>query len=136
MSMSRLCKTFRTLVFGVAQLIPLTLVLLTLIIQPTLASQESEFEMQIYDSFAITDKGTVVYGRVKTGVVTVGNTVCIPLTTGETVPRVVKIIERTRKLLERVEAGQVAGLFVDDLEPKLVAKGQPAHRNCELPTGG
>ena len=110
------------------------LVLLSLAIQPAFANEDDDFTMQIGDAFAITGKGTVLTGQIATGVVSVGNTICIPMTSGDTLPRELKGIERFRDLLEKAEAGQIVGLLVEDVDRKLVAKGEFVDADCELPS--
>lgn len=110
------------------------LILLSLAIQTAFADEDDDFTMQIGDAFAITGKGTVLTGQIATGVVSVGDTICIPLTSGETLPRELKGIERFRDLLEKAEAGQIVGLLVEDVDRKLVAKGEFVDSDCELPS--
>ena len=59
----------------------------------------SAFSMQIMDVFTITDRGTVMTGQVKSGSISAGETVCIPLTNGEIAPSTIESIEMHRKQL-------------------------------------
>lgn len=104
----------------------------TLAVQPVLADEGGSYSVQIYDAFKITGRGTVVAGRVKSGSVTVGDTLCIPLTSGDTQARTVEGIERFRKLMEQADEGQHAGFLVGELEAQLVAKGEVMTGDCEV----
>jgi len=101
--------------------------------QPALDGEKEPYSMQIYDAFAITGRGTVIFGRIKIGAVTVGDTTCVPLTNGEIIPRTVNAIEKSREILEKAEAGQTVGLLVAELKSSLVAKGEILDGNCEAP---
>lgn len=89
------------------------------------------FSMQITDAFAITGRGTVMTGRVATGSLESGDTVCIPMKSGEILPRRVDGIERFRKMLERAEAGQMVGVAVSgEVDSKQVKKGADLTTGC------
>lgn len=90
-----------------------------------------EFSMSIMDVFTITGRGTVLTGQVKSGTIVVGDTVCIPLSNGETAARTVDGIEMFRKLLDRAEKGQMVGVLIQ-VDKKLVEKGALMHGDCEL----
>lgn len=90
-----------------------------------------EFGMSIMDVFTITGRGTVLTGQVKSGTIVVGDTVCIPLSNGETAARTVDGIEMFRKILDRAEKGQMVGLLIQ-VDKKLVEKGALMHGDCEL----
>jgi GTPase len=101
--------------------------------QPALAGGNAPYSMQIYDVFSITGQGTVVYGIIKSGAVMVGNTACVPLTSGEVMPRTVTAIERSREIMERAETGQTVGLLMAKFKPALVAKDVILNGDCEPP---
>lgn len=96
----------------------------------SLASADDGFTMQVMDAFAITGRGTVLTGKVKSGSIVVGDPVCIPLNNGETVARFVDGIEMFRKVLERAEEGQMVGLLLQ-VDKDMVEKGEVLHSNCE-----
>ena len=98
---------------------------------PVPNTEEGEFSMGIMDVFSITGRGVVMTGQVASGSIVVGNHVCIPLTNGETAPRIIEGIEMFRKLLDRAEKGQRVGLLVQ-IDKDLVEKGALLHRNCDF----
>jgi len=104
--------------------------------QPALDGDKEPYSMQVYDAFAITGRGTVILGRINSGVVTVGDTACVPLTNGEVMPRTVTAIERSRQIIDQAEEGQTVGLLVAELKSSLVAKGEILDGNCETPASG
>jgi translation elongation factor EF-Tu-like GTPase len=87
--------------------------------------------MNIMDVFTITDRGTVLTGQVKSGSISTGDTVCIPLKDGDVAARTVNGIERFRKILDHAEKGQMVGLLVE-VDKKQVKKGELLHDDCEL----
>jgi GTPase len=101
--------------------------------QPALDGDKEPYLMQIYDAFGITGRGTVIFGLIKSGAVKVGDTACVPMTNGETIPRTVTAIERSRKILDKAEEGQTVGLLVPELKSSLVAKGEILDGNCKAP---
>jgi elongation factor Tu len=99
------------------------------------SSQETysgSFSMKIMDAFSITGRGTVVTGRVSTGSLVSGDTVCVPLISGETVARKVDGIELFQKVLERAEAGKMAGILVQDVDSKAVKRQGDLTTKCKL----
>ena len=93
------------------------------------------FTMPIMDAFAISGRGTVMTGRVETGAIESGDTVCVPTTSGETLSRKVEGIEQFRKIMDRAEAGQMVGVLVTSVNPKEVEKGAELHSDCEPAEG-
>ncbi len=89
------------------------------------------FTMQIMDAFAISGRGTVMTGRVETGAIESGDTVCVPTTSGETLSRKVEGIEQFRKIMDRAEAGQMVGILVTAVNSKEVEKGAELNSDCE-----
>ncbi|MCG6872849.1 MAG: elongation factor Tu [Gammaproteobacteria bacterium] len=77
------------------------------------------FVMPVSDVFAITGRGTVVTGRVQSGSIAVGDTVCI----SGGAPLAVDGIESFRKQLDRIRAGAHGGLLFRQLTKKDVKKG-------------
>ncbi len=85
---------------------------------------EEAFAMRVMDVFAITGRGIVVTGIVKSGAISVGETVCI----GDGEPVRIEGIEMFRKVLERVAAGDNAGLLFANLSRADVSKGDEIRR--------
>ncbi len=91
---------------------------------PTPAREvDKPFLMPIEDIFSITGRGTVVTGRIETGVVNVGDTIEI-VGIRDTQSKVVTGVEMFRKLLDRGEAGDNVGLLLRGVEKKDVERGQ------------
>ena len=85
------------------------------------------FLMPVEDVFTITGRGTVATGRIERGVINVNNPVEIigmmkedekPLTS------VVTGVEMFRKLLDRGEAGDNAGLLLRGIDKTMIKRGQ------------
>ena len=106
---------------------------------------DKPFLMPVEDVFSITGRGTVATGRIERGVINTGNPVEIlgmmapgakPLTS------VVTGVEMFRKILERGEAGDNAGLLLRGIEKEAIKRGmvicQPGsvkphmHFKCEV----
>lgn len=86
---------------------------------------DKPFLMPIEDVFSITGRGTVVTGRVERGVIKVGDTIDIIGMQEEKQTTTVTGIEMFRKLLDRAEAGDNAGVLLrgtkkDDVERGMV----------------
>jgi elongation factor Tu len=84
---------------------------------------DKPFLMAVEDVFSIKGRGTVVTGRVERGVCNPGDTVEI-VGLKETVTTVVTSMEMFNKTLERVEAGDNAGLLLRGIEREGVERGQ------------
>ena len=84
---------------------------------------DQDFLMPIEDVFSISGRGTVVTGRVETGVVNVGDEVEIVgiKDTGKTT---VTGVEMFRKLLDRGEAGDNIGALVRGIAREEIERGQ------------
>ncbi|MGA9573721.1 MAG: EF-Tu/IF-2/RF-3 family GTPase [Lysobacterales bacterium] len=95
-------------------------------------SDNTSFSMKVMDVFSITGRGVVMTGRVATGILSVGDTICVPLVSGETSARPVEGIELFRKMLERAEAGQNVGILINGIDKESILKGGQLHGNCEL----
>ncbi len=83
---------------------------------------DKPFLMPIEDVFSITGRGTVVTGRIESGVVKVGENVQI-LGLGKEIKTVCTGVEMFRKILDEGQAGDNAGLLVRGVEKKDVARG-------------
>ncbi len=84
---------------------------------------EKPFLMPVEDVFSITGRGTVVTGRIERGVINVNNEVDIVGLREEKMKSVVTGIEMFRKLLDRGEAGDNAGLLLRGIEKNDVQRG-------------
>jgi len=86
---------------------------------------EGPFEMPVADVFNITGQGVVITGKVRSGAISVGDSVCI---SGGS-PVTVTGIEIFRKLLDTLAAGDTGGLLLKDIAKGDVAKGDVV-RSC------
>ncbi|MFA5435119.1 MAG: elongation factor Tu [Candidatus Neomarinimicrobiota bacterium] len=86
-------------------------------------SIDKPFLMPIEDVFSITGRGTVGTGRIERGVVKVGDEVDIVGIDPEGKKTVVTGIEMFRKLLDRGEAGDNAGLLLRGIEKDWLRRG-------------
>jgi elongation factor Tu len=106
---------------------------------------DQPFLMPVEDVFSITGRGTVATGRIERGVVKTGETVEIVgmMAEGEKpLSSVVTGVEMFRKILERGEAGDNAGLLLRGVDKDQIRRGQvicapgsvKPHRNfkCEV----
>ena len=84
---------------------------------------EKPFLMPIEDVFSISGRGTVVTGRVETGIVKVGDTIEI-VGIKETTTTTCTGVEMFRKLLDEGRAGDNVGLLVRGLKREEVVRGQ------------
>ncbi|MXO90648.1 elongation factor Tu [Pontixanthobacter aquaemixtae] len=84
---------------------------------------DQDFLMPIEDVFSISGRGTVVTGRIETGVVNVGDEVEI-VGIRETGKTTVTGVEMFRKLLDRGEAGDNVGALVRGIGREDVERGQ------------
>ncbi len=85
---------------------------------------EKPFLMPVEDVFSITGRGTVVTGRIETGIVKVGEEVEIIGLGEKPVKTTVTGVEMFRKLLDQGEAGDNVGLLVRGIDKKDVKRGQ------------
>ncbi len=88
---------------------------------------DQPFLMPVEDVFSITGRGTVATGRIERGVINVSNPVEIvgmmkdgekPLTS------VITGVEMFRKILDRGEAGDNAGLLLRGIDKEMISRGQ------------
>ncbi len=84
---------------------------------------DKPFLMPIEDVFSIQGRGTVVTGRIETGVIKVGDTVEI-LGIKDTQTTTVTGVEMFRKLLDQGEAGDNAGILLRGTKREDVQRGQ------------
>ena len=84
---------------------------------------DKDFLMPIEDVFSISGRGTVVTGRVETGVVNVGDEVEI-VGIKDTRKTTVTGVEMFRKLLDRGEAGDNVGALIRGVAREEVERGQ------------
>jgi hypothetical protein len=86
--------------------------------------------MTIMDAFSISGRGTVVTGRISSGSITVGDSVCIPMEADSQRPAKVEGIEVFRQLRERAAAGEDVGVLVGDVNYRKIAKGEDLVASC------
>jgi elongation factor Tu len=81
------------------------------------------FLMPVEDVFSITGRGTVATGRIERGVTNVGDTVDIIGLGDEKITSTVTGVEMFRKLLDRGEAGDNAGLLLRGIDKTQIKRG-------------
>jgi elongation factor Tu len=79
--------------------------------------------MPIEDVFSITGRGTVATGRIERGVVNVGEPVDIIGLGDEKLSSTVTGVEMFRKLLDRGEAGDNAGILLRGIDKEAIKRG-------------
>jgi elongation factor Tu len=84
---------------------------------------DKPFLMPVEDVFSITGRGTVATGRVERGVVKVGEPVEIVGMQEAKLTSTVTGVEMFRKLLERAEAGDNAGILLRGIEKDAIERG-------------
>ena len=84
---------------------------------------EKPFLMPVEDVFSITGRGTVVTGRIETGVIHVGDPVEIIGLGEKTLTSTCTGVELFRKLLDEGEAGDNVGLLMRGIDKKEVKRG-------------
>ena len=90
-------------------------------IPPRLVDQP--FLMPVEDVFSITGRGTVATGRIERGVVNVGEAVDIIGLGDEKMTSTITGVEMFRKLLDRGEAGDNAGLLLRGIDKTQIKRG-------------
>ncbi|CDN31376.1 Translation elongation factor Tu [Mucinivorans hirudinis] len=85
--------------------------------------KEKPFLMPVEDVFSITGRGTVLTGRIETGIIHVSDPVEIIGLGEETKKSVCTGVEMFRKLLDEGEAGDNVGLLMRGLDKKDVKRG-------------
>lgn len=84
---------------------------------------DKPFLMPIEDVFSITGRGTVATGRIERGVINVGDAVDIIGMGAENLTSTVTGVEMFRKLLDRGEAGDNAGLLLRGIDKDQIRRG-------------
>ena len=84
---------------------------------------DKPFLMPIEDVFSISGRGTVVTGRIETGIVNVGDE-CEIVGIKDTTKTTVTGVEMFRKLLDRGEAGDNVGALIRGVAREAVERGQ------------
>ena len=86
---------------------------------------DKPFLMPVEDVFTITGRGTVATGRIERGVINVGDAVDIlgMQAEGEMLKSTVTGVEMFRKLLDRGEAGDNAGLLLRGIDKEAIRRG-------------
>jgi len=84
---------------------------------------DKPFLMPVEDVFSITGRGTVATGRIEQGVINVGEAVEIIGLGAEKLKSVCTGVEMFRKILDRGEAGDNAGLLLRGIDKKEICRG-------------
>jgi elongation factor Tu len=84
---------------------------------------DQPFLMSVEDVFSITGRGTVATGRIERGIIKVGEPVEIVGLIDAPLSSVVTGVEMFKKLLDRGEAGDNAGLLLRGIEKKDIRRG-------------
>ncbi len=84
---------------------------------------DKAFLMPVEDVFSITGRGTVATGRIETGVINSGDPVDIVGMGAEKLKSVVTGVEMFRKILDRGEAGDNAGLLLRGIDKNEISRG-------------
>jgi elongation factor Tu len=84
---------------------------------------DKPFLMPVEDVFSITGRGTVATGRIESGVINTGDPVDIIGMGAEKLKSVVTGVEMFRKILDRGEAGDNAGLLLRGIDKNEIRRG-------------
>ncbi len=84
---------------------------------------DKPFLMPVEDVFSITGRGTVATGRIETGIINSGDPVDIVGMGAEKLKSVVTGVEMFRKILDRGEAGDNAGLLLRGIDKNEITRG-------------
>lgn len=86
------------------------------------------FKIQVEDVFTVTGRGTVIVGKIESGIVRVGEVVSLQRVDGSS--REVKVIgiEKFRKLLETAQAGENVGLLISNITKKDIGQGDVLYK--------
>jgi elongation factor Tu len=84
---------------------------------------DKPFLMPVEDVFSITGRGTVATGRIESGVIKVGEPLDIIGLGAEKLKSVCTGVEMFRKILDRGEAGDNAGLLLRGIDKKEICRG-------------
>ncbi len=85
--------------------------------------QDKPFLMPVEDVFSITGRGTVATGRIETGIIHTGDPVDLIGMGAEKLKSVVTGVEMFRKILDRGEAGDNAGLLLRGIDKDEITRG-------------
>ena len=92
-------------------------------IEEPLREVDKDFLMPIEDVFSITGRGTVATGRIETGIANTGDPVEIIGMGAEKLTSTITGIEMFRKILDRGEAGDNAGILLRGIEKTDIKRG-------------
>jgi len=84
---------------------------------------DKPFLMPVEDVFSITGRGTVATGRIESGVINVGEPLDLIGLGAEKLKTVCTGVEMFRKILDRGEAGDNAGLLLRGIDKKEICRG-------------
>ena len=84
---------------------------------------DKPFLMPVEDVFSITGRGTVATGRIETGIINTGDPVDLIGMGAEKLKSVVTGVEMFRKILDRGEAGDNAGLLLRGIDKDAITRG-------------
>jgi len=84
---------------------------------------DKDFLMPVEDVFSITGRGTVATGRIERGIINTGDPVQILGMGAENLTSTVTGVEMFRKILDRGEAGDNAGLLLRGIEKTDIRRG-------------
>jgi elongation factor Tu len=84
---------------------------------------DQPFLMSVEDVFSITGRGTVATGRIERGIIKVGEAIEIVGLMDEPLASTVTGVEMFKKLLDRGEAGDNAGLLLRGIEKTQIRRG-------------
>lgn len=85
--------------------------------------QGDNFQFLVDDIFTITGKGMVVTGNIKSGTISVGDSVNIVRNGMVVKSTTITGIEEFKKLLKTAQAGQNVGILLSEVRKKEIAKG-------------
>ncbi|MEQ8206904.1 MAG: EF-Tu/IF-2/RF-3 family GTPase [Woeseia sp.] len=97
---------------------------------PAVTTSNDEFQMTIADVFNIANSGTVVTGKVVSGTVSKGDSICIDSAKVGQAEIQVAGIEQFSKLLESAGAGENVGLLVTGIEKNNISVGDTLSDDC------
>ena len=84
---------------------------------------DKDFLMPVEDVFSITGRGTVATGRIETGIANSGDEVDIIGMGAEKLKSTITVIEMFRKILDKGEAGDNAGILLRGIEKTDITRG-------------
>ena len=84
---------------------------------------DKDFLMPVEDVFSITGRGTVATGRIERGFINTGDPVDILGMGAENLKSVITGVEMFRKILDRGEAGDNAGLLLRGIDKDMIRRG-------------